>query len=76
MYEGGKGMKVIKQGKNKEELKAIFNETKRFECMTCGCVFEADKGEYKHSSSCRNEDVYYYCECPNCKKNAHEVKMR
>jgi rubredoxin len=67
-------MKVIKQGKTKEELKAILNATKRFECKTCGCIFEADKGEYK------SEDVqrytYYYCECPNCSMNASEVKMR
>ena len=69
-------MKIIKQGKTEEELKAILNATKRFECNTCGCIFEADKGEYEHSLSCRNEDIYYFCKCPNCKKNAHEVKMR
>lgn len=35
-------MKIIKEGKPKEELKVILNKTKRFECKTCGCVFEAD----------------------------------
>lgn len=69
-------MKIIKQGKSKEELEAILNATKRFKCTTCGCVFEANKYEYEHSSSCRNEDIYYFCKCPNCKKNAREVKMR
>lgn len=68
-------MKIIKQGKTEEELKAILNETKRFECGTCGCVFEADKDEYNHTLSCRNEDVNYFCKCPNCKKNAHEVNI-
>ena len=64
-------MKIIKQGKTKEELKVILNATKRFECKTCGCVFEADKGEYV-------EEEYgtTYCACPNCGKNAFEVKMR
>lgn len=67
-------MKIIKEGKPKEELKAILNKTKRFECKTCGCIFEADKGEYE------TEDVQiytaYYCECPNCGQTAYEVKMR
>jgi Zn finger protein HypA/HybF involved in hydrogenase expression len=70
---GGRGMKIIKQGKTKEELKAIFNETKRFECRTCGCVFEANKDEYEY------EDDYiysaHYCKCPNCGQRVREVKM-
>lgn len=67
-------MKIIKQGKTKEELKAILNKTKRFECKTCGCIFEADEGEYE------TEEVqiysYHYCKCPNCGQKANEVKMR
>lgn len=67
-------MNIIKQGKSKEELKAILNATKRFECRTCGCVFEADRGEYE------TEEVqiysYHYCKCPNCGQKANEVKMR
>lgn len=64
-------MKLIVQGKTNEELKAILNTTKRFECKTCGCVFEADEGEY-------TEEEYgtTYCVCPNCGKNAFEVEMR
>lgn len=64
-------MNIIKQGKSKEELKSILNKTKRFECKTCGCVFEADKGEY-----IIEEYGTTYCVCPNCGKNAFEVKMR
>ena len=65
-------MKIIKQGKSKEELKAIFNKIKRFECKTCGCIFEADEDEYE----CEEEYTYstYYCKCPNCTKEAFEVK--
>lgn len=64
-------MNIIKQGKSKEELKTILNATKRFECKTCGCIFEADRGEYE------TEEVqiysYHYCECPNCGQKANEV---
>ncbi len=66
-------MKIIKQGKTKEELKAILNATKRFECKTCGCIFEADWDEYTHSS--QYNETYYYCKCPNCRvNNAYEVE--
>ena len=68
-------MNIIKQGKSKEELKAILNETKRFECKTCGCIFEADKGEYTHRTYLN--EMVYYCKCPNCRvHDAIEVKMR
>lgn len=67
-------MKIIKEGKTKEELEAILKETKMFECKTCGCIFEADKGEYKYEE----DYIYsvYCCECPNCAKIAYEVRMR
>lgn len=32
-------IKIIKPGK-------IPDTTKRFECSRCGCIFEADKGDY------------------------------
>lgn len=67
-------MKIIKQGKTEEELKAILKETRRFECGKCGCIFEADKGEYTHTT--QYNETHYYCKCPNCKKNAHEVEIR
>lgn len=73
-------MKIIKQGIPKEELKAILNKTKRFECRTCGCVFEADGDEYIHSTYIRTvqgNDPLYYCKCPNCNSyRVNEVKMR
>ena len=67
-------MKVIKQGLSKEQLEKKLKQTKRFECKTCGCIFEADEGEYEY------EDDYiysaHYCKCPNCDQRAKEVKMR
>lgn len=54
-------MKIIKKGN--------ITTTKYFTCNTCGCEFEAEKGEYKLTSQigimqgCKN----YYIECPCCK---------
>lgn len=48
-------MKIIKQGKSKEELKAILKKTKCFECKTCGCVFEADYCECPNCGNRANE---------------------
>jgi rubredoxin len=67
-------MKIIKEGKTKEELEKILKNTKRFECKTCGCIFEANDGEYKWDT----DWVYTtrYCKCPNCGQNAYEVRTR
>ena len=58
-----KQMNIIKDG-------TITVPIIRFECNNCGCVFEADKGEYKYSS--QMEVMHdglgaYKCECPCCK---------
>lgn len=64
-------MKIIKKG-NLEKPKQI----KRFQCDNCGCVFEAEKGEYKYVVATRNEE-FYICECPYChKETSNEVVMR
>lgn len=67
-------MKIIKEGISKEEVERKKRETKRFECKTCYCIFEADKGEYEY------EDNYIYgeyrCKCPNCMEFASEQKLR
>lgn len=52
-------MKIIKKG-DPGRLKAA----KRFQCDECGCVFEADKGEYK--CNMRYNEEYFYCKCPCC----------
>lgn len=67
-------MKIIKEGKTKEELNQILNHTKRFKCKTCGCVFEADESEYKMEQD--NIYSHFYSKCPNCNMRAFEIKMR
>lgn len=54
-------MKIIKEG-NLELLKKYV----RFECNHCGCVFEAEKGEYVIHSDQR-EGTWYSVKCPTCK---------
>lgn len=68
-------MKIIKQGKSKEELKKILRHTVRFTCHTCDCVFEADKNEYSVSSDCGFYTVRT-CVCPNCQSMAFETPTR
>lgn len=50
-------MRIIQQGKQKE--------THTFICRVCGCVFEADKGEFTFEFF-RNEE-YFKSICPFCK---------
>lgn len=54
-------MKIIKPGNIN-----LLRETKLFRCKKCGCVFEADKGEYEYLSSPQYNDVYYLYPCPTC----------
>ena len=51
-------MKVITHGTKPDET------VLRFTCWRCGCVFDADKGEYKPQGS-RNE-ITFSCNCPEC----------
>lgn len=57
-------MKIIKQGEKEKTAKTV-----RFECRACGCIFEADEGEYKYYDA----PVAYACEydakCPCCGKD-------
>ncbi|MCM1166432.1 MAG: hypothetical protein NC299_13380 [Lachnospiraceae bacterium] len=62
-------MKIIKDGVP-ERLKKV----KRFECGACGCVFEAEKGEYECDT--QYNETFFSCKCPCCGKNARQVKMR
>jgi len=57
-------MKIIREGNVKRLLK-----TKRFTCKECGCVFEANKGEYE--SGVQYNEEYFYCQCPTCKRTAY-----
>lgn len=64
-------MKIIKQGLPKEEVERIAKATKQFTCERCGCIFEADKGEYS-VRQCGYNETEYYCICPNCEIRADE----
>ena len=57
-------MKIIKEGDLKK-LKKI----KRFECKECGCIFEAEKDEYKWGN--QYNETYYYCACPCCNQTVY-----
>ena len=54
-------MYIIKEGFDGVELlrRELFG-IKTFECKVCGCIFEADKDEYK----CVHAECA--CTCPNC----------
>lgn len=52
-------MKIIKEG-NPDVIRRRI----RFTCKRCGCIFDADFGEY-YIDSWRNEE-HYRCECPCC----------
>ena len=65
-------MKIIKKC-NRKLARRKIKQTKRFECETCGCIFEADKGEYLvRDYLC---DAMCYAECPCCGSCADEAKM-
>jgi RNase P subunit RPR2 len=56
-------LRIIKHG-DVNRLKQI----KRFECKSCGCIFEADNSEYKHEFSQREMCGWYSVQCPTCNK--------
>lgn len=53
-------IKIIKPG-NDKKLKG----TRTFICRNCGCIFEADKEDYR--SDTYYNSLYYKCTCPYCK---------
>ena len=67
-------MKIIKQGKSREEIEAILKNEKQFKCATCDCIFSANNDEYKY----KHDYIYTtcYCKCPNCGQNAYPLKER
>ena len=51
-------MNIIKPGE-------IPKEKIRFWCSYCGCIFEADIGEYETEAQF---DPVYSCRCPTCER--------
>ena len=54
-------MKIIRKG----DLNRL-KEIRQFECSACGCVFEAERGEYKYDYSQREDYGWYEIQCPTC----------
>ena len=64
-------MFIIKDG-DKELAEKKRKQTKLFECKICGCVFEADKGEYKGEEA--RFSLWYSAKCPCCGDKTYEAK--
>lgn len=64
-------MFIIKDG-NKELAEKKKKQTKQFECRICGCIFEADKGEYKCEEA--QFSLWYSAKCPCCGDKTYEAK--
>lgn len=67
--EAGGGVKIIKPG-NPDAPR--LRRLKVFTCQECGCVFEADPGEY--SAEQQYNDVDYYARCPCCGETTYRWK--
>jgi hypothetical protein len=58
-------------------LKHGYKETGTitFDCINCGCMFEANKGEYEHyhsSMSVNQSGDIFVSTCPECKTKLHK----
>lgn len=62
-------MTIIKEG-DPYRCKALM----RFECDICGCIFDANKDEYKTDT--QYNDIFYYCKCPCCGRQANPPKNK
>ena len=63
-------MKIIKHGTQK-------NNTRKFVCNSCGCVFEAENNEYEvdFSQTCEEFITTYYTFCPECRCEVFDVNV-
>lgn len=55
-------MKILIKG-DEGTIKKATGRSKTFKCMTCGCVFEAEEGEYEESE--RYWEITS-SKCPQC----------
>lgn len=61
-------IKIIKPGKLKNP-----KDTRRFLCLNCGCVFDADRGDYEANDGQYSETVYW-ASCPTCRHSTWRSK--
>lgn len=59
-------IQIIKEGNLKEPVM-------RFVCFNCGCVFEADKDDYKLIAT--SGDLAYITNCPHCHKRVARMMI-
>lgn len=59
-------MTIIEPGDPKKVL-----DIRRFKCRACGCLFEAERGEYEYGNQI---DPSAYCVCPCCGNVAGELR--
>lgn len=58
-------MNIVQMGDSERARRHKFG-TKRFTCEICGCVWEANKDEYKYQYDQRENIAWYSCRCPFC----------
>lgn len=61
-------IKIIKPGKKPDT-------TKRFECTSCGCVFEGEKEDYQTRFSTDNT-IVVAMKCPTCGAACYHYEAR
>lgn len=59
-------MKIIKEG-NKQEAEKKMKRILTFECCICGCIFEAEKGEYIEGNQYEGDSAT----CPCCMQTVY-----
>lgn len=59
-------MRIVQEGNP-------VNKTRRFGCSRCGCIFDADKGEYEITYYPYLEPMFT-CKCPNCDSTCDRSK--
>ena len=59
-------MKIIRKG-------YIPTETKTFKCGYCGCIFQAEKSEYRVADQLAylHDGISADCNCPTCGRVAY-----
>ena len=71
-------MTIIKHG-DMERFNKIFNQTKRFECPLCGCIFECSVDEWSeivlYDYECSNQTSVPTATCPTCGKPVQNVVL-
>ena len=63
--QGSSGMTIVVHG-DPNKTRAV----KRFRCDYCGCVFDAEKGEYQSAEALaqQKDNLEAYSMCPCCRR--------